>query len=88
MKLHANARTCPNSRRLLVERVVVRGWDVTAAAEAAGVTDRTVYRWLKRWRVEGEAGLVDRSSRPRRSPSRPPPAQPAPNRGASRSTCP
>lgn len=68
MKLHANARSCPNSRRLLVERVVERGWDVTAAAEAAGVTDRTVYRWLKRWRVEGEAGLFDRSSRPRRSP--------------------
>jgi transposase InsO family protein len=68
MKLHGNARTCPNSRRLLVERVVERGWAVTAAAEAAGVTDRTVYRWLKRWRAEGEAGLLDRSSRPRRSP--------------------
>ena len=72
MKLHANARTCPNSRRLLVDRVLVEGWSVAAAAEAAGVTERTVYRWLARWRVEGEAGLVDRSSRPRRVPHRTP----------------
>ena len=70
MKLHGNARTCPNSRRLLVARVLEQGWSVTAAAEAAGVTERTVWRWLKRWRAEGEAGLLDRSSRPRRSPSR------------------
>jgi transposase InsO family protein len=69
MKLHGNARTCPNSRRLLVERVLEQGWSVMAAAEAAGVTDRTVYRWLVRWRQQGEAGLLDRSSRPRRSPS-------------------
>jgi transposase InsO family protein len=69
MKLHGNARTCPNSRKLLVERVLEQGWSVAAAAEAAGVTDRTVYRWLERWRAEGEAGLLDRSSRPQRSPS-------------------
>jgi transposase InsO family protein len=44
-------------------------WSVTAAAEAAGVTERTVYRWLRRWREEGAGGLVDRSSRPLRSPN-------------------
>jgi transposase InsO family protein len=70
MKFHGKARTCPNSRRLLVERVRNRGWSVTAAAEAAGVSERTVYRWLKRWREEGAAGLLDRSSRPHRSPTR------------------
>jgi transposase InsO family protein len=75
MKLHGNARTCPNSRRLLVERVVERGWSVTAAAEAAGVSERTVHRWLKRWREEGPAGLLDRSSRPQRSPRRLPSAK-------------
>ena len=74
MKLHGNARTCPNSRQLLVDRVLERGWSVTAAAEAAGVTERTVYRWLRRWRGEGEAGLLDRSSRPHRSPARLPAA--------------
>ena len=68
MKLHGNARTCPNSRRLIVERVEEHDWSVTAAAEAAGVSERTVYRWLKRWREEGSAGLRDRGSRPKRSP--------------------
>jgi transposase InsO family protein len=70
MKLHGNARTCPNSRRLLVERVLEQGWSVTAAAAAAGVSERTVYRWLGRWRAEGDRGLLDRSSRPHRSPAR------------------
>jgi transposase InsO family protein len=64
MKLHANARTCPNSRRLLVERVEA-GWSVMEAAEAAGITDRTARRWLARWRAEGPAGLLDRSSAPK-----------------------
>ncbi|MEK6253043.1 MAG: IS481 family transposase [Actinomycetota bacterium] len=72
MKLHANARTCPNSRRLLVRRVREEKWSVTEAAMAAGVTDRSVYRWLRRWREEGEAGIVDRSSAPKRIPHRTP----------------
>jgi transposase InsO family protein len=46
---------------------------VTAAAEAAGVTERTVYRWLARWRAEGPAGLVDRRSVPKRIPHKTPP---------------
>lgn len=65
MKLHGNARTCPRSRRLLVERVRVQGWSVAQAAAAAGVSERTGWKWLGRWRLEGEAGLLDRSSRPR-----------------------
>jgi transposase InsO family protein len=72
MKLHANARTCPKSRRLLVRRVREQGWSVTEAAVAAGVSDRTVYRWLARFREQGEAGLEDRSSAPRRIPHRTP----------------
>ena len=72
MKLHANARTCPNSRRLLVDRVLTGGWSVTAAAEAAGVSDRTAFRWLARWRSEGAAGPLDRSSAPKRIPHRTP----------------
>jgi transposase InsO family protein len=67
MKLHANARTCPKSRQLLVERVGA-GWSVMEAAAAAGITDRTARRWLARWRAEGPTGLLDRSSAPARIP--------------------
>jgi transposase InsO family protein len=70
MRLHANARTCPNSRRLLIQRLEQQGWSLTKAAEAAGVSDRTARKWLARWRAEGAAGLLDRSSAPRRSPAR------------------
>lgn len=72
MKLHGSARTCPKSRRLLVDRVLVEGWSLTEAAEAAGVSDRTVSKWLKRFREEGEGGLSDRSSAPGRIPHRTP----------------
>jgi transposase InsO family protein len=74
MRLHGSARSCPNSRRLLVARVCEQGWSVAAAAEAAGVTERTVWRWLRRWREEGDGGLLDRPSRPHRSPARLPQA--------------
>jgi len=67
MKLHANARTCPKSRRLLVERIE-DGWSLVEAAEAAGISDRTARRWMARWRAEGERGLLDRSSAPKRIP--------------------
>jgi transposase InsO family protein len=72
MKLHANARTCPNSRRLLVTRIEEEGWSLTKAAEAAGVSDRTARKWLARWRAEGERGLLDRPSAPKRIPHRTP----------------
>jgi len=72
MKLHGNARTCPHSRRLAVERVELEGWALAAAAEAAGVSVRTVSKWLRRYRLEGELGLVDRSSAPASVPHRTP----------------
>jgi transposase InsO family protein len=64
MKLHANARLSLKGRELLVERVEGAGWSLTQAAEAAGVSDRTARKWLGRWRAEGPAGLLDRSSAP------------------------
>ena len=67
---HITARLTPFGRRLLVDRVEQLGWPVAQAAEAAGVSRQTVYRWLRRWRNEGEAGLVDRTSRPHRCPTR------------------
>jgi transposase InsO family protein len=70
MKLHANARTCPHSRRLAVDRVVRQGWTLAAAAEAAGVSVRTISKWRRRFSEEGELGLLDRSSAPVRVPLR------------------
>ena len=72
MRLHANARTCPNSRKLLVRRIEEEDWSLMAAAEAAGISERTARKWLARWRSEGEAGLRDRSSAPKRIPHRTP----------------
>jgi transposase len=67
MKLHGNARTCPKSRKLLVERIEA-GWSVMEAAAAAGITDRSARRWMKRWREEGAPGLSGRCSAPHRIP--------------------
>jgi len=69
MRLHANHRTCPSSRKLLCQRVLEAGWTIARAAGAAGCSERTASKWLKRYR-EGDHELQDRSSRPRRSPTR------------------
>ena len=69
MKLHANHRTCPSSRRLICRRVLEEGWTLARAAEAAGCSERTVSKWLRRYR-DGDSELRDRSSRPKRSPNR------------------
>jgi transposase InsO family protein len=64
MKMHANARLSLKGRELLVARVVDAGWSLSAAAEAAGISDRTARKWLARHRSEGREGLLDRSSAP------------------------
>jgi transposase InsO family protein len=68
MNSHKHARLTPAGRALLVNRVMEQGWTMTAAAEAVGVSCRTGYKWLARFKAEGVEGLMDRSSRPRRSP--------------------
>jgi transposase len=68
--MHRRSKLTVLGRRLLVERVVDQGWPVARAAEAQGVSAATAYKWLRRWRAEGEHGLADRSSRPHRSPRR------------------
>jgi transposase InsO family protein len=70
MKLHANARTCPNSRALIASRVLEHGWSLRSAAAAAGVSEPTARKWVARARA-GES-LADRSSAPRRIPHRTP----------------
>jgi transposase InsO family protein len=53
-------------RWLLVSRIEAEGWSAATAAEAAGVSRATAYKWLRRFRAEGSGGLADRSSRPLR----------------------
>jgi transposase InsO family protein len=68
MNIHKNARTTPQSRALLVHRVVTERWPVAEVAMAFGVSIRTVYKWLARYRAEGLAGLADRRSVAHRRP--------------------
>jgi transposase InsO family protein len=68
MKLHRNARTCPNSRALIAARVIDQGWSLRSAAEAAGVSVPTARKWVRR-AVAGES-LEDRCSAPGRIPHR------------------
>jgi len=72
MRLHPNARTTPHTRALIVDRVERLGWAICDAAQAAGVSERTAYKWLARAREGGAAALLDRSSRPRHCPHRTP----------------
>ena len=69
MNIHKNARTTPYSRAEIVRRVKTLGETPRAVATALGVSQRTVAKWLARYRAEGEAGLADRSSRPHRMPA-------------------
>ena len=66
MKLHANAPLGPKGRATMVRRVLEEKVALTEAAEAAGVSARTAGKWVRRYREQGEAGLLDRSSVPRR----------------------
>src|SRR5829696_7634849 len=65
MNLHANAALSWTGRRRLCELVVDQGWPVVSAASAAGVSVRCARKWIGRYRLEGLAGLGDRSSAPR-----------------------
>ena len=72
MKVHANAPLGPKGRETMVLRVCEQGWSRTRAAMAAGVSERTCSKWISRYRAEGPAGLLDRSSAPRSIPHRTP----------------
>jgi len=70
MNLHANAALSWTGRRRLCELVVDDGWTVAAAAASVGVSVRCARKWIGRYRREGEAGLRDRSSAPKRVANR------------------
>ncbi len=67
MNVHKNARLTPRRRAELIQRVQ-RGTPVACAAREAGISVRTGRKWIARYRTEGPAGLLDRSSRPQHSP--------------------
>ena len=66
MQLHANAALTVRGRGRMVRQVVEQRWPIKRAAAAAGVSARTCSKWVARYRREGAAGLVDRSSAPHR----------------------
>ncbi len=69
MNVHENARLTPRGREILVARLE-RGECAVDVATAMGVSTSTVYKWRRRFRAEGVAGLRDRSARPITSPTR------------------
>jgi transposase InsO family protein len=66
MNVHKNARLTPHSRAELVRRVLDEGQPAVVVAEDMGISERTVRKWVARYRAEGAGGLLDRSSRPHR----------------------
>jgi len=69
---HPNAVLTPVGRLRMVRCVLVKRWTIEATAERFQVDPKTVRKWRDRFLEEGKAGLVDRSSRPKRSPMRTP----------------
>jgi len=69
---HANAAVTPRARLRLARLVVDQGWPPARAAERFDVSWRTAQKWAGRYREEGPAGMVDRSSAPHHQPSRTP----------------
>ena len=67
---HPKAKLTVSGRQLLVDRVLELGWPAAHVADQLGISRATAYKWVRRYREEGEAGLADRSSRPHRSPRR------------------
>ena len=69
---HANAALTPRARLRLARLIVDQGWPIPRAAERYDVSWKTAKKWADRYRAEGPAGMVDRSSRPHRQPNRTP----------------
>jgi transposase len=67
---HRMAKLNVFGRQLLVARVEQEGWTPARAAEAQGASRATAYKWLRRYRDEGDDGLLDRSSPPGRTARR------------------
>ncbi|WP_434448954.1 IS481 family transposase [Lentzea sp. E54] len=69
---HPNATLTPRTRLRLARLIVEQDWRPAEAAKMFMVAERTARKWAARYRDEGGAGMLDRSSRPRHSPNRTP----------------
>ena len=69
---HSNAALTPRARLRLARLIVEAGWPPARAAERFDVSWRTAAKWAARYRAEGPAGMLDRSSAPHRQPNRTP----------------
>jgi len=72
LRQHPNAPLTVEGRRCMVACVIDDGWTVEATATRFQVDAKTVRKWRDRFLSDGDAGLLDRSSRPHRSPNRTP----------------
>jgi transposase InsO family protein len=72
MKIHRNAKTTPAARAALCQRVLEEGWSNATTAAAFAVSERTVAKWVQRYRTGGPAALEDGSSRPGPAPHQTP----------------
>lgn len=66
MNIHKNARLTPHSRAELARRILIEQQSPMSVATDMGISTNTVRKWVGRYQMEGEAGLLDRSSRPHR----------------------
>lgn len=66
MNIHKNARLTPHGRERLARAVIERGLTPEAAARDAGVSPRTAFKWIARFKAGGVAALQDKPSRPHR----------------------
>ncbi|MCY3805581.1 MAG: leucine zipper domain-containing protein [bacterium] len=73
IRRHRDAKLAAAARRAVAGLMLEGGWSVAAAAERFQVGAKTARKWRGRYLAEGEAGLLDRSSRPHGSPARTPP---------------
>jgi transposase InsO family protein len=68
MDYHKNAPWTAVSRGRLARLVIEDGVRLVSAAARFSVSSKTAAKWVARYRQLGDAGLVDRSSRPHVSP--------------------
>jgi transposase-like protein len=68
--VHRNAPLTPEGRLRLC-RLIEEGWTVASSAESMRISRQTAHKWWRRYLEAGVAGLEDRSSRPKRTPTRP-----------------